>query len=303
MGFAAESAAMNPLLELRVVDCDDAAWHGAYCDYVAQVFRQADFRRWCEWRQWGEDYRAFCIVGDDGRVLANASVSRMRLLVEGRELVGYQLGAVGCLPQARGQGLARRAMQAALAYCGQAPVFLFANDSVLDFYPRFGFAPAPQTLFEAELQAEPAGEGRIVRAAAVDLADGEIREAFLRSAAAASPVSARFAARDYGRIATWYAANGYASPAHRFDDDTWVFAEVENGVLTIEDVFATRPLDLSAALPHLIAQPVHTVRFGFTPERLWPQARAVAAEADADLFVRNLVLPAGPHRFPLLART
>lgn len=294
---------MNPLPELRVVDRDDAAWHGAYCDYVSQVFRQADFRRWCEWRQWGDDYRAFCIVGDDGRVLANASVWRMRLLVEGRELVGYQLGAVGCLPQVRGQGLARRAVQAALAYCGSAPVFLFANDSVLDFYPRFGFAPAPQTLFEAELQVEPVGDSRMVRAAALDLADGEVRAAFLRSAGEALPVSAGFAARDYGRIATWYAANGYASPLRRLDDDTWVFAGVEDGVLTIEDVFATRPFDLSAALPRLIEQPVHTLRFGFTPERLWPRARALGAEADADLFVRNLVLPAGPHRFPLLART
>ncbi|MGO0999631.1 GNAT family N-acetyltransferase [Lysobacter sp. CA196] len=291
---------MNPLPELRVVDHDDIAWHGAYCDYVSLVFRQADFRRWCEWRQWGEDYRAFCIVGYDGRVLANASVSRMRLRVEGREVVGYQLGAVGCLPQTRGQGLARRAMQAALGYCGSTPVFLFANDSVLDFYPRFGFAAAPQSLFEASLQAEPAGDGR---GATLDLSDDDTRADFLRLAAAASAVSERFAACDYGRIATWYAANGYASPLIRLDHDTWVFAEVEDGVLTIEDVFATRPFDLSAALPHLIGQPIHTVRFGFTPERLWPQARAVGAEADADLFVRNLVLPAGPHRFPLLART
>lgn len=291
---------MNPTCELRVLDGDATAWHGAYCDYVSQVFRQADFRRWCEWGQWGEDYRAFCLVGDDGRVLANASAWRMRLSIEGREVVAYQLGAVGCLAQARGQGLARRAMQAALAHCGPAPVFLFANDSVLEFYPRFGFAAAPQSLFEASLQAEPASDGS---AAVLDLADAAIRADFLRLAAAAPAVSGRFAARDYGRIATWYAANGYASPLRRLGDDIWVFAEAEDGVLTIEDVFATGPFDLPAALPRLIERPIHTVRFGFTPDRLWPQARAVGAEADAGLFVRNLILPAGPQRFPLLART
>lgn len=289
---------MNPAPSLRVLTHRDTDLHAAYCDYVAQVFTQADFRRWCEWRQWNEDYLAFSVFLD-GRVVANASAMRMRLVIEGADVDGWQLGAVGCLPDLRGRGLARAAMHAALAHCGDQPVLLFANDSVLDFYPRFGFTPAPQSLFALDWQTRP----EPVQAPVLDLADPSVRAAFLRVAASARPLSQRFGARDYGRTATWYAANGYASPLRRLDEDVWVFAQTEDSVLTIEDVFASAPVDWPAAIGRLIDQPIREMRFGFTPERDWTQARVLGEEADAGLFVLNLVVPASPNRFPLLART
>ncbi|ALN85371.1 acetyltransferase family protein [Lysobacter capsici] len=289
---------MNPAPSLRVLTHRDTDLHAAYCDYVAQVFTQADFRRWCEWGQWSGDYLAFCLF-QDGRVVANASAMRMRLVIEGAQVDGWQFGAVGCLPELRGRGLARAAMQAALAHCGDAPILLFANERVLDFYPRFGFAPAPQSLFALDWLAHPGP----TQAPVLDLAEPSVRAAFLRAAASARPVSQRFGARDYGRTATWYAANGYASPLHRLDEDVWVFAQTEDAVLTIEDVFAAAPVDWPAAIGRLIDQPIRELRFGFTPQRDWPRARVLGEEADAGLFVRNLATGPLPSRFPLLART
>ncbi|UOF16838.1 hypothetical protein IEQ11_09475 [Lysobacter capsici] len=78
---------MNPAPSLRVLTHRDTDLHAAYCDYVAQVFTQADFRRWCEWGQWSEDYLAFCLF-QDGRVVANASAMRMRLVIEGAQVDG-----------------------------------------------------------------------------------------------------------------------------------------------------------------------------------------------------------------------
>ncbi|UZW62793.1 GNAT family N-acetyltransferase [Lysobacter enzymogenes] len=287
---------------LRVLDHTDTALHPAYCEYVASVFSQADFRRWCEWGQWAPGYLAYSLF-EDGRVVANASTMRQRLIVDGEEILAFQFGAVGCLPQHRGRGLARRAMQAALAGCGDAPALLFANDSVLEFYPRFGFAPAPQSLFEAAHALAPAPQ----RAPQRDLADADVRERFLAVAARAVPLGRRFASRDYGRTATWYAANGYAAPLFEVDADTWVFAHEQDGALTIEDVFAAAPSHaaLAAALPRLIVGPVDMLRFGFDPCALWPQAGPAGPDDEAGLFLRGID-PArlGPHsRFPLLART
>ncbi|ROU05513.1 hypothetical protein [Lysobacter enzymogenes] len=89
--------------------------------------------------------------------------------------------------------------------------------------------------------------------------------------------------RDYGRTATWYAANGYAAPLFEVDADTWVFAQEQDGALTIEDVFAAAPSHaaLAAALPRLIAGPVGTLRFGFDPCALWPQAGPAGADDEA----------------------
>jgi predicted N-acetyltransferase YhbS len=280
------------------IDHRNPTLQAAFCDYAPQVFRTVDFRRWCAWGEWNEDYRAFAVL-DGGRVVANTSVMRMRLRLEGREVLGYQLGAVGCVPSHRGQGLARVVMQAALDACGEAPVLLFANERVRDFYPRFGFVPREQALFGAAVQVEPGGEPAPV----LDLAEASVRAGLATLSDEGLPVTERFGARGYGRIASWYAANSFARPLRRLHADAWVFAGVEDGTLYIDDLFAREAFDLRPHLPRLIDQPITAVQFGFTPERWWPSAGVIGEDAEADLFVRNLPLPAGPNRFPVLART
>jgi len=270
----------------------------AFCDYVPRVFRTVDFRRWCAWGEWTDDYHAFCVL-DGGQVVANASVTRMHLRVEGRDVLGYQLGAVGCVPSHRGRGLARLAMEAALESCGDAPVLLFANKNVLGFYPRFGFVPRRQSLFGVSLTVEPGG----ARAPVLDLSDASVRAELHALAETSTPVTERFGAWRHGRIASWYAAASFARPLRRLGDDAWVFAGVEDGTLHIEDVFAREPFDLRPHLPRLVDAPVTSIQFGFTPERWWPDARELAEDTDADLFVRGLALPDGPDRFPVMART
>jgi GNAT superfamily N-acetyltransferase len=270
----------------------------AFCDYVPQVFRTIDFRRWCAWGEWTEDYRAFAVL-DGGRVVANTSVMRMRLRLEGREVLGYQFGAVGCVPSHRGRGLARVVMQAALDFCGEAPVLLFANENVRDFYPRFGFVPRAQALFGGAFHAQPGGEP----APTLDPADADVRAGLATLSEEGLPVTERFGARGYSRIASWYVANNLARPLRRLDANAWVFAGVEGDTLYIDDVFAREAFDLRAHIPRLIDRPISSVRFGFTPERWWPSAGVVGEDVDAHLFVRNLPLPAEPHQFPALAHT
>ncbi len=276
----------------------DVALQAAFCDYVPQVFQRIDFRRWREWGQWNDDYRAFALL-EDGRVLANVSVMRMRLRLQGREVTGFQLGAVGCLPSHRGLGLSRKVMEAALDFCGQTPVLLFANPTVRDYYPRFGFAPWRQELFAAPHEAVPEG----VPAPTLDLSDARVRAGLAALSNEGLPVTERFGARDYSNIATWYAANGFARPLRRLAEDAWVFADVEGDTLHIDDIFAREPFDLRAQLPRLIDRPIRSIQFGFTPERWWPEATVAGEDLEADLFVRGPSLSREPHRFPVLAHT
>lgn len=43
------------------------------------------------------------------------------------------------MPEWRGKGLQRRLMRAVLDHADGEVLLLFSNDTVLDFYPRFGF--------------------------------------------------------------------------------------------------------------------------------------------------------------------
>lgn len=281
---------------LTLIDSQSpASERAAFCRYVRQVFKSVAFDRWIDWGQWTADYRAYAWFEGE-QAIANASLHRMHLIVDGEPIDAWQLGAVGVVPAARGRGLARTILRQVLATHGEQPLFLFANPNVLDFYPRFGFAPREETVFRAEIAAQPAAP-----APAFDASTSANRD-LLCALASAAPVSRRFAAVGHGPIVLWYLANGLVPTPRLLGRDTLIFSEQQGDELYLYEVLSTAPVDLMAVLPHLIEKPIRRVRFGFTPDVIWPKAQACGADPDPYLFVRGLS-PPPPHKFPLLAQT
>jgi GNAT superfamily N-acetyltransferase len=278
----------------------DARWHEAFLSFVPRVFR-AEFRGWYEHGGWDDRYAAYALAEGD-RIVANASLNRMNLVLNGTPVRGFQLGAVGTLPEFRGRGLQAHLLPRLLADTTPADlVFLFANDDVLEFYPRFGFTRVREQVFRADRAIEPAAPPWRT----LELSSAPDRALLRRIAATAEPVTNRFGARDYGGVVLWYWSNVFhhglrVSPEH----DAIVVVEQRGQLLRICDVLSPRLLDLAGCLPHLAAVPVRQLEFGFTPERYFPSARPVAEYTDSPLFVRGPDrLPDVPFKFPLLAQT
>jgi predicted N-acetyltransferase YhbS len=280
----------------------DTQWHGAFARFVSQIFPEIGFERWIEYGGWDERYVA-CALADGKRLVANLSLTRMELIVSGQRMRGWQLGAVGTEPELRGRGLQRQLMRHMfLAVQPDDVVFLFANDEVLGFYPRFGFEPVREATFEAAELVEPSGEP--LRTLSMSLPDD--RALLQRIAATAAPVTERFGAERYGPIVLWYACNFYADGLrYDLDADAIFVVEQRADTLRVHDVLAASALELQAYLPRLIAAPVSRVELGFTGDRCSLAARSGAPYTQGQLFVhrqRPLQL-AEPFRFPLLAQT
>ena len=170
-------------LQFLKITWRDRQWHEAFIDYVPKVFPRASFRRWYGLGGWNEDYVTFAMA-DGADIVANASLQRMRIVLRGEWVTGWQLGAVGVVPGWRGRGLQRQIMRSLLDSVDEKDfVFLFANDTVLDFYPLFGFKRVIEKLFAADYSVEPAGEP--LRALSIDRA--EDRALLARVAATAAP--------------------------------------------------------------------------------------------------------------------
>lgn len=284
-------------MRLRRIGPADSDAHPAWCALVRAVFTRAGFERWIEWACWDESYRAYTLY--DGELpVANVSRMRMRLLVDGEERGAWQLGAVCTRPEYRGRGLSRRLMEAVLDDCGDQPLLLFANPGVRDFYPRFGFAAREEWIFEAECAAAPGP----AQAPMLDPADPAVRARIRRLAREGNPCTLRFGARGHGDILLWYLANGFAPAPRATPDGTLVFCTQEADCLRVHEVLAEREIQLVELIPTLIDAPIQRLRFDFTPERLWPQARALAVDPEPELYLRGLA-STGPHKFPLLAQT
>ena len=131
------------------------------------------FERWYQSGYWGDSYIPYSFA-KDGEIIANVSVNRMTHWWDGRLRQFIQLGTVMTDERFRRRGLIRRLMaEIERDFQGEAEgMYLFANDTVLDFYPRFGFQKAAEYQYERmaasfrtewERLASPAGKNNPVQ--------------------------------------------------------------------------------------------------------------------------------------------
>lgn len=118
---------------------DNKVLRDSFNKLAKKVF-DLDFEGWYRNGFWNENYIPYSVVVD-GKVVANVSVNRCDMNYNGSVLKLIQLGTVMTDPDYRGKGYARILMKKIMQeYEGRTDgMFLYANDSVLAFYPKFGF--------------------------------------------------------------------------------------------------------------------------------------------------------------------
>ena len=119
---------------------DNSSYTEAYHRFISTVFPGISFEPWQKAGFWTKDYLPYSII-QKGNIISNVSVSLMTVLVNGERLDAAQIGAVGTVPEYRKQGLSRLLINHVIDIYSKKSdlIFLFANDSVMDFYPKFGF--------------------------------------------------------------------------------------------------------------------------------------------------------------------
>lgn len=242
------------------------------------------------------------MLAEGEEIVASVARTRMALRIGEAETEGFQLGAVATDPERRGRGLSRRLLERALdpIEVGTRPVFLFANESVTEFYPRFGFRRLPQQRFEAGASLRPA-EARL-RPFRLEAEAERVRLARLSARAGAT---GRFAARDYYSVLLWHLVNAPLQAFWIETPEAFLALGEQAGVPKVLACLAERPFPLPEMLPGAIAAPAERLAFGFDPAGWWPAAAVEAAEdPESRLFVRGFPTPPpAPFRFPDLAQT
>jgi GNAT superfamily N-acetyltransferase len=114
------------------------------------------FEDWYERGYWNERYIPYSFVADN-QVIANVSVNILSLVIQGQTKKAIQIGTVMTDEQYRNKGLSKALLQKVFdEYDNQVDVFyLFANHTVLDFYPKFGFSRKREHLFSKKLPSIP----------------------------------------------------------------------------------------------------------------------------------------------------
>ena len=283
----------------------DTNRHLPFFRFVDGVFRGGRAETWTVWRDrggWTEDYEVFALV-DDGNIVGTIGRSRMRLVIGGEGWKGYQLGAVATAERYRGRGLARQLMERVIASLDEVdqPIILFANSSVLDFYPRFGFKRLPQRRSVAATAFHPVG----VQAPRCDLSNTSDRARLAALCAKARATRGFLTARDYYWLALWNLTGEPTILAWVPEYDAAVVFKVENDRLIIHDVLTTQPFDLKLIVPMLITRPITEVELLIDSKDFWPAMMHPALDdSNAPLFARGAAAAInGPVQFTPLAQT
>ena len=111
-----------------------------------------NFENWYKNGFWKDNYIPYSVV-IDGEVVSNVSVNACNMNYKGQIVKLIQLGTIMTDDDYRGNGYARALMEEVIKdYDGQVDgIYLFANDSVLEFYPKFGFREAKEYQFTKEV--------------------------------------------------------------------------------------------------------------------------------------------------------
>ncbi|MCB2231151.1 GNAT family N-acetyltransferase [bacterium] len=290
-------------ITIDTVHRDDVRMREAYFAYVKRVFSMADFREWHNRGCWPDGYTPVsAMVG--GEIVSNVSVAKMGLLVDGAPVRGIQLGAVGTVPEYRGKGLSRMVMDYVMEQFAETVdiMFLFGNDDVVEFYPRFGFEAHHEQVFVRDSVA-PKGN---LRARRLDINDPNDWAFLCDRIARRAPLTRLFGAVEYDFVTTWHVINLHREHVWYVDEaDCIAIVSERDGVVTVWDLIFDEPVDVDSVVASVIqSDAVREVQYYFSADVVeFKHDRTVAPE-DSHLFVRGELPIAGREfKFPSTAET
>lgn len=264
-----------------------------------------DFEAFYQSGYWGEDCILYSLFDGD-RIVSHTTVTLFEMRSDTDQKTIAQLGTVMTDSDYRNRGLSRFLMERIeVDFLNVAAgMFLFANNSVLDFYPKFGFLPLPEFQAIQSVNVQPTGLNwrKLDLSSPIDL---ELFEQFVPFSA----VNKQFSLYNYG-IEFFYC---YAYPEFEYRDAIFyieelqcvVVATIDGHTLTIYNVCASEIIPFDLVIHTLASEQVTDVVLGFTPGQAGFEMKHYK-ENDLTLYVtKNLVdsFTHCPLQVPLLAHT
>lgn len=220
------------------------------------------FEPWYRQGLWGDHYIPYSLIDND-RVIANVAVNQIEFDIEKERKVGLQIGTVMTDEKYRHQGLNKFIMNQVMNEWKDRVdfIYLFANDSVLDFYPKFNFELVQEYQASKVITTHSATTAwkRLDMEASADVAF------LIRRIKESIPV-AKISMRDNAPLIMFY-CNSYKKNGvfYNEDLDTIAIANFEGDIMYLDDIFSSRPIEINEVILSLSNKSIQRLILGFTP--------------------------------------
>lgn len=250
----------------------------------------------------GGDYEPHALIQGD-KVCANVSVNQMTFFFRGKKRQYIQLGTVMTHKEYRNKGLSRLLIEQIVNQWKDKcdAIYLFANDTVLDFYPKFGFLKQEEYEYIKSNVLKPAK----AQLRDLDMAVAEniklVKEKYLEG----NPFSELYMTENDPIFSFYY--EGFMKESVYYIDEyqVVVVAEEENDTMVCYDILGKSDATLDEILS-VVASYVEkqSVKLGFTPVVKEGFLCQVHHEEDTTLFVHKdgeCIMEKNKIMFPMLS--
>lgn len=240
------------------------------------------FENWFNSGYWGDNYCSYTFF-DDVKAVANVSVSKIYTLVNGEPKLYIQLGNVSTDPDYRHQGLIRKLIQEVIHDFHDAcdGIYLYANRTVLDFYPKFGFKKEAEYQYSKEITPNPAVFTKLDMGNAKDVI--LLESCYKKN----NPFSARPMLNNFGLV-MFYCGDSMRENVYYSEKlQAVIIASFKDNYMLCYDIYCDEGANIDTVLESAAQKDTNTVIFGFTPKNI-TGCSVKKLENDNQLFVHEL---------------
>lgn len=271
---------------------NDKSYQSKLNNLLKEIF--LDFQFWYDLDLWDENYESYSII-ENGELISNICVFKTKLLFNQKQCNALSIGAVATKNEHRGRGLSRVLMEHIIKKYDGVPMYLSANDEVVDFYPKFGFKQISEKLpvcyLEINNDYEPVK---------LQYNDPKVLNYIYNRI----NYSNKLDCLNTKSINIFHLYWGYLKDCiYEIPElETMVVAEQNESTLKIIGVFSLRNICFSDLAEYLPFNKVTRIEFGFMP--YWTDIKYDMCEYDTDpIFTRNINCNLGDFKFPELSIT
>lgn len=241
-----------------------------------------DFEEWYKNGYWKGRYIPYSLL-DGSDIVSNVSVNIIDFMVLGEQKRYIQIGTVMTDMKYRNLGLNKFLMDKVIEEWKDKSdlIYLFANDSVIDFYPKFGFVKVDEHQHSKEIILENTTSSAIK----LDMSH-EKNKKLLYDAAQGSVGFSQIYMRDNASLVMFYCTSFMKENVYYIKDmDAFVIAEFDDNLLYLNDIFCTRNIQLNDIIKAIANKDIRKVVFGFTPKDTVAFDESVLQQEDTTLFM------------------
>ena len=279
-------------MQISFCNSNDKGYQAKLNHFLKPIF--FDFQFWYDLNLWDNNYESYSIMKDD-KIVSNICLYKAKIQFKGVVYDALSVGAVATKAEYRDKGYARVLMEHILNKYPDTPMYLSANDSVVDFYPKFGFERVYEKLPVLDMKIDNQIAPNKLRFDNPKIWDYLMNKRIF---------SQQLDCLNTASINLFHIYLGYLKDLlYEIPElDMLIIAEKNGPVLKLIAIFSGMQVSCSDLAKHLPFDKIERIEFGFIPDHLCDNYRFEEYKTDP-LFVRNIKCDLGDFKYPDISIT